>query len=275
MPTFKVSWEMRAQDLKWTESLYRNAGGAEACVEPAVALGIKRLELSAAQGSLRCNKIRIARAAPLSDPYDLLVKAVELQNDKGPYSAETDTPDAPWTAQVCNFRDVNGFGRKFFLRGLPDAVTVVPWDNPITDAKWVLAFTGYLAQLVAGAWLIKGRTAHVFKDITALTVDAFGRLVVTSAAHGLVTGDKITFFRVQTHGDFVSGTKRVEKLTNDTFRVPRFNLGPLTFVSGKFYKPAFQFTPIVAADLLHKMRRKTGCGAHKAANRKKDQAFAP
>lgn len=254
MPDFRVTLFFNESLAGWSETYYWTGS-----------------DLVAANAA--ANALALMRSKTLADPDEIQLIAQRVQDVATPSSMNLKrwpgTPgkpallsavDMPWTGMLATATSVNGRRRQMIFRGVPDTTTIAPFNIPSTVAGWRDAFDELVKFLTLGTWKMQvlNKTANPLVDIENMAATAEAQLEVTKTAHGLATGDVISFYHVKTAYACVRGRHKIIRLSANAFTIPTYNIGRVGFISGQYRKVGYLYEALSSIVLGRKAARKPG-----------------
>lgn len=254
MPVYKSTWAFQQDNAGWSESLFIEASNMDDAYKDALSLGNLRAQMLGWRDRVQLKFIRISAIAPAGPS---LVRVVNLVSDR---NISQDMPDMPWIGVQTTMVASNGRRRGLILRGVPDYITLPTPDKPALVGDWANEYRAWRDRIVKRQWRLKVlvKAFSPLITITAMETDVLGGLIVTSPAHGLTTGEAITWYRVDVSGVCLRGRHTVVRIDDDTFSVTDYNVMEITFRQGSYRTPSYSHLAITEMVLGGKKRHKPG-----------------
>lgn len=259
MPDYKVTFKFSGQNAGWTETFWINQGLISLAAARARSLAISRMQLCGAELNIQLDDtvVESAPEATIAEyqPSD------ELFVSAGAY--KTSPADTPWTGALIDIRTDLRARRSFVMRGVPDAVTVSPYNVPVPNPSWQILFNAWRILLLQDGWELRriDRTAGPLRTITGMLSAVDGTLTVTAPLHGAHDGDSIIWYRIDATGACFRGVAPVLVVDANTLKLPQYNVGTIKFESGQLRVAKYAYARITDATVLRKAERPTG-GSH-------------
>lgn len=261
MPDYRMNWKFRAGAYGWSETYYTNTGSLSAAVSRSLNLSELRLKLCGGEPDVVIYERVVTNVL---DPEEKEVDREFRSSIGGPFG---NTPtDQPWTGANVLMKSTAENSRTITLRGVPDRVVNDHWDQPITSALWIQHFESFQLGILAldpRMQVQDNGVGFTLQDITAMQPNApHGWVTVTSAAHGLVTGDRIAWFRVKAAPGCFRGVVKVTKMGPNTFQVRNQNVAAIMFKEGRYRKLHYLYVPVATFDHVRVGTHPTGAAGN-------------
>jgi hypothetical protein len=253
---YLVTWQMRSLQGAWEEHAYIESTSADAALDSANHTGLRRAALLASGADVGLVGTLVERVPEDQPPREEAFN-FDIAQFAG-YFADN-SMDMPWTGIYCRFTAAGGQRREYLLRGVPDVVTVQNWDSPPTSGKWTDSFNVWRSEFIGTAYRMRVKSkAGPIIPIQQIVSDTDGELLVSSPAHGLVTGQYINFIRVRAAYLTIRGNHRVIRVNAGTFKVLGYNVSAVAFLKGSYRVLAYTYAGIADVTLGRKGERPVG-----------------
>lgn len=236
-------------DANWQEIYYVESTDADTALGLMQPVARARSQMLAAGSDIQIDGVKVERVIEDQPPQ-------EESEDNVVYTTSTffkiAPMDVPWTGIYSTWIATGGQKRQHLLRGIPLSVQPEIWNALPVDAKWVDAWQTWHDLLVGTQFRmrVRNRTSPLV-PIQSILPDTDGEPIITSPAHGLVTGQNVTFFRVKAAFLTIRGVKRVIVLSPNTFKILGYNVASIGFLRGS-YRPTVYTYAAVANVLLNR-----------------------
>lgn len=253
--TFACTMFFNHQTDGWSETYYREAPGPQEALTQLDLLAARRQALLTSPA-----RINYLRVSDVEVRGDAAVRRVNLVGQ--PYVGG---PDLPWTGIECRFEAGGDVRRVQPLRGAPDLATRVGLTGKPSQTfpAFLPAMQAWSVYIVNNGWRLKARDKGVVAPslgISSITVDpANGNLLlITREIHNLANDDLISCYRIGATPK-ITGTLRVLVVGPDTLRIPRVNVGRLTWDGkGSIRKVVYRYPQITKFQEIGESTRKVG-----------------
>lgn len=253
MPFYKATWFFEARSTGWSESMYTQADDADGALTRSKALGQIRMDMCGLPADVQMTYVRVANQ---SAPFETEPEDVEIlsTSDLGALDC-----DMPWIGVKVGIQAGDAHRRILILRGIPDEITHQSWDVKVQSASFAAHFAVWKDAISGRSWYLKTLDKTLpLQQIVSITPNQNNTVSIDSPAHGLSSGDLISFSRVKCKGVCLRGVHRVIFETFDVFRIEGVNVSRTYFEYGNFRKLAYTFSQITDASYGGTRKRKTG-----------------
>lgn len=229
-------------DSNWQEIYYVESTDADTALTLMQPVATARSQMLGAGSDVQIDGVKIERVIEDQPPQ-------EESEDQVVYTTSTyfkiAPMDVPWTGIYSTWVATGGQKRQQLLRGIPLSVQPEIWNTPPIDAKWTDAWTVWKTLLIGTQFRMRVRNkTSPLVFIQSILPDTDGEPIITSPAHGLVTGQLVTFFRVKAAFLTIRGVKRVIVLDANRFKILGYNVASIGFLRGSYRPTVYVYSAI-------------------------------